>query len=152
MIGSAQNLRQVTRELRRMERRLARLAEASGPSAPPRPPEINAASVRAILTARRLRDEVIGPALGEVAWALLLDAFAARLDGRGVAMTNLGAAAGIARSTAHRRAAQLLDRGLLVRHSGVGDDRTVLVTLSDDAAGRVHSYLTRALKLSPWLV
>jgi hypothetical protein len=152
MISSAQNLRQVTRELRRMERQLARLAQPSGPPAPTRVPEINAASVRAVLAARRLRDESIGPALGEVAWALLLDAFAARLEGRGVAMTNLGTTAGIARSTAHRRAAQLLDRGLLVRHDGASDDRTVLVTLSDDCAGRVHAYLAKALKLSPWLV
>lgn len=149
MIGGAHNLRQITRALRRMERGLARIAEPPQPSAPARPARIDATSVRAVLAARRLRDETIMPALGEIGWALMLDAFAARLEGRGVAMTNLGTAAGVARSTAHRRAAQLLGRGLLVRHPGPSDDRTLFVTLSDAAAARVHAYLTKALMVSP---
>ena len=55
--------------------------------------------------ARRL----LPAAIGDVGWALLLDAFAARLEGRGVAMTSIGAPAGIPRSTAHRWALHLLE-------------------------------------------
>lgn len=61
-------------------------------------------------------------------------------------MTSLGARAGIARSTAHRWVASLLERGLLTRHVDPHDDRVALVGLSDDAAGRIRDYLVAALK------
>jgi DNA-binding IclR family transcriptional regulator len=80
--------------------------------------------------------------------ALLLDAFAARLEGRGIAMTAIGAPAGIPRSTAHRWAAHLLDRGLLVRLPHEGDQRTGPIGLSAAAAESVRAYLEAALKLS----
>ncbi|HVQ08029.1 MAG TPA: helix-turn-helix domain-containing protein [Allosphingosinicella sp.] len=133
----------MTRELRRIERVLAWVA-----SELIRPPGLDANAVRAMLAARRLRDECFRPAIGEVGWVLLLDAFAARLEGRGVAMTAIGAPAGIPRSTAHRWAAHLLDRGLLVRLADEGDKRGGPVALSAAAAESVRAYLDAALKLS----
>jgi len=143
MTGRAQNLQRMTRELRRIERVLAWVA-----SELIRPPGLDANAVRAMLAARRLRDECFRPAIGEVGWVLLLDAFAARLEGRGVAMTAIGAPAGIPRSTAHRWAAHLLDRGLLVRLADEGDKRGGPVALSAAAAESVRAYLDAALKLS----
>jgi hypothetical protein len=143
MAGRAQNLQQMTRELRRIERVLAWVAGELI-----RPPGLDADAVRAMLAARRLRDDCFRPAIGDVGWVLLLDAFAARLEGRGVAMTAIGAAAGVPRSTAHRWAAHLLDRGLLVRLADDGDRRGNPVALSAAAAESVRAYLEAALKLS----
>ena len=143
MSGRAQNLQQMTRDLRRIERVLAWI---SGELT--RPPGLDADAVRAILAARRLRDQCFRPAVGEVGWALLLDAFAARLEGHGIAMTTIGAAAGVPRSTAHRWAAHLLERGLLVRLPHDGDGRGAPVALSAAAAETVGAYLAAARKLS----
>jgi hypothetical protein len=143
MSGRAQNLQQMTRDLRRIERVLAWI---SGELT--RPPGLDANGVRGILAARRLREDCFRPPVGEVGWALLLDAFAARLEGRGIAMTAIGAPAGIPRSTAHRWAAHLLDRGLLVRLGEDGDRRAGPIGLSAAAAESVRAYLEAALKLS----
>jgi IclR helix-turn-helix domain len=143
MAGRAQNLQQMTRELRRIERVLAWV---SGELI--RPPGLGAEAVRGMLAARRLRDECFRPAIGDVGWVLLLDAFAARLEGRGVAMTAIGAPAGVPRSTAHRWAGHLLERGLLVRTADEGDRRGSPVGLSPAAAESVRAYLEAALKLS----
>jgi len=145
MDGKVQRLGYVGLELRRMKRTLARIARLPAPRGRL---QVDAAAVRAILAARRLREEIFGAAIGDVAWALLLDAYAARLEGRGVAMTRLGAAAGVARSTSHRWGARLLERGLFVHH-GAGGGRTVSVGLSDDAAARIHDYLAAAIRMSP---
>ena len=137
----------VGRELQRVTRSLRRLAAEPARARP----EISGASVRAIIAARRMRDACFGPAVGDLAWTLLLEAYAARLDGRLSVMTGLGAPAGIARSTAHRRVAWLLGRGLLTRHADPKDERIVLIGVSDDAADRIRAYLTAALAQSPWV-
>jgi hypothetical protein len=141
-----------TRELHKVVRLLQRLAEtgAQSPRAAARSGEITAADVQAILAARRLRELCLGPEVGDVAWGLLLEAFAARLEGRLVALTSLGAAEGIPRSTAHRWTRWLIDRGLLSGHADPGDDRITLVGLTDDAAERLRSFLKNASSLSRW--
>ena len=140
-----------TRELQKAVRLLRRLTE-SGPAnrAFPRRGEITAADVQAILAARRLRELCLGPEVGDVAWSLLLEAFAEHLDGRRVALTSLGSAEGIPRSTAHRWTRWLLDRGLLSSYADPGDDRITLVALTDEAAERIRTYLANALSLSRW--
>jgi hypothetical protein len=140
-------LADVSRELQRVNRSLRRLAAAPGRSRP----EISSASVREILEARRMRDTCFEPGIGDLAWAILLEAFAARLDGRLSAMTSLGAPAGIPRSTAHRWVSVLLKRGLLTRHADPADARSILIGLSDDSAQRIHNYLAKALSVSGWM-
>jgi hypothetical protein len=138
-----------TRELQKVVRLLRTFVRTEAPR-PGRRATITAADVQAILAARRLRDLCLGPEVGDVAWALLLEAFGARLEGRLVALTSLGAGKGIPRSTAHRWTRWLLDRGLLSSRADPGDDRITLVELSDDAAERVRTYLANALSLSRW--
>lgn len=145
----AQSLREVSRELQRVNRALRRLARRGAARRAPRPPEISGASVRAILAVRRLRDECFGPAIGEMPWAVLLEAYAARLEGRLSPMTSLGASAGVARSTAHRWVTWLVDQGLLVRHPQSANRRTALVGPSDEAAARIAHYLAAAAQMSP---
>lgn len=61
-------------------------------------PEITSGAVRSVIAARSLRYEYLGASSGEVAWAILLEAFAARLEGRLVTMTDLCVAAGVPHS------------------------------------------------------
>jgi hypothetical protein len=143
MTGTVHNFQQMSRELRRIERLLAWIGGELT-----RPPRLDSGSVRAILAARRLRDDCFRPPIGDAGWALLLDAFAARLEGGGIAMTVIGAAAGIPRSTAHRWAAHLLDRGLLVRLPDDGDKCAAPLGLSTAAAESVGAYLEAAFRLS----
>ncbi len=145
---NAGTLGNIGRELQRVNRTLRRLAAEPGRARP----QINGVSVRAILAARRMRDDCFGPDVGDLAWTLLLEAYAARLEGRLSVMTGLGAPAGIARSTAHRWAAWLLDRGLLTRHADPEDERIVLIGVSDDAAENIRAYLAAAIAQSPWLL
>jgi hypothetical protein len=139
-----------TRELQRVVRLLRQFTQAGAyaPDAGGRPAAITAADVQAILAARRLRELCLGPEVGDVAWGLLLEAFAEHLDGRRVALTSLGAAEGIPRSTAHRWTRALIDRGLLSSHPDPSDDRITLVALSDEAAERIRTFLASALGLS----
>lgn len=137
--------------MQRVNRTLRRLAEAKPNDArPPADRDAGAEDIRAIIAARKLRVERFGPELGDVGWALLLEAYAARLDRRRLALTSLGSAEGIARSTAHRWARALLDRGLLTSHATDGDQRVTLVSLSDEGARRLRAYLRDAVALSAW--
>jgi len=137
-----------TRELQRVVRLLRQFMQAGPPEAGGRRAAITAADVQAILAARRLRELCLGADVGDVAWGLLLEAFAEHLEGRRVALTSLGAAEGIPRSTAHRWTRALIDRGLLSSHPDPSDDRITLVALSDDAAERIRTFLASALGLA----
>lgn len=134
---------ELSRELRRLNRSLHRLARGQ---TPPRR-EISGASLRAVLAARRQRDLCFTPPIGDHSWTILIEAYAAHLEGRQMPMTGFGAVAGIARSTAHRRVTHLLDRGLLTSHADPADDRIVLIDLPDDTAARIRAYLVAGLDL-----
>ena len=136
-----------TRELQKVVRLLRRFARTEAPS-PGRRADVSAADVQAILAARRLRELCLGPEVGDIAWVLLLEAFAEHLEGRRVGLTSLGASEGIPRSTAHRWTRALIDRGLLTSGPDPSDDRITLIALSDEAAGRIRAYLASALSLS----
>lgn len=146
-VRRAHTLGDVSRELQRVNRSLRLLAAAPGRART----EMSGESVRAIIAVRRMRDARFDPPVGDLAWTLLLEAFAAHLDGRFSVMTSLGGAAGIARSTAHRWTVWLLERGLLTRHPDPKDERIVLVGVSANAAGRIRTYLAESLAQSPWL-
>lgn len=150
---SAEVFDEAGRELSGLVAGLNRLADAAAlrQLALGRPEEITSAAVRSIIAARNLRAEYLGVALGEAGWAILLELFALRLEGRQIAMTPLAAASGLPETTAHACVGRMLDQGMLVRRSDQVNTRTALIELSDEAADRMHDYLKAALSLSPWV-
>jgi hypothetical protein len=144
----ARSLMAATRELRRVGRTLRRMAQA-GVEVRRTTPNVGVADVRAVIAARRLRKTCLGPGIGDSAWALLLEAYAARLEGRRVPITGFGAAEGMARSTAHRWTRLLISRGLLSAEPADGERRPALIGLSDEGAKRVRACLAEAARLSP---
>lgn len=114
-------------------------------------PELDAAYVRSIIRARRLRDQFFrGGLFADPAWDMLLDLEAAYLEGTRVAVSSLCIAAAVPATTALRWIKTLTDRGLFVRSADPEDGRRVYVALSDDAARALTAYLkaTRRMRLT----
>jgi len=101
----------------------------------------DAAGIREVIRARRLRDELFGPDLfADPAWDILLDLTAARLEGRSVAVSSLCIAAAVPATTALRWIKQLTVAGLLRRVSDPVDRRRVFIELTDHAAAAMMTY------------
>ncbi|MEA3042670.1 MAG: hypothetical protein QOH47_508 [Sphingomonadales bacterium] len=152
MLGrSATTLADASKELASLVPILRRLAEseslrniAQGHSF-----EITSASVRSVITARRLRDEYFWPAMSENAWSLLLELFASRLDGRHLDIAGLSAATQLSTDSALHWIDWIAARGLVSRKYAEGDDARV--DLTDAGADRMRAYLLASLSLSPWV-
>ncbi|HYI49195.1 MAG TPA: hypothetical protein VEX35_12105 [Allosphingosinicella sp.] len=146
ILRRARTLTAATRELERVNRTLRRIAgtAAQGRAAA----DSAAADARAIIAARRQCQLRFGLEIGDVAWVLLLEAFAARSEGRPLATTSLGAAGGITRTTAYRWTRRLLARGLLSGETAPHGKRATFVTLSDDAAEGIRASLVQARALA----
>ena len=143
-------LQQLSEEAARIAATLAALSgetgvrrgEAATGEAAAAAPEIEAGFVRAIIRARRLRDQYFrGELFADPAWDMLLDLFAARLEGNRVAVSSLCIAASVPATTALRWIKALTDRGLFVRSADPQDGRRVYIELSDDAARAMGLYL-----------
>ncbi len=99
-----------------------------------------------IYQARRSRRALFAPdsdIFGEPAWDILLDLFIAHERRQPICLSDASLGAGVPLSTAQRWVKQLLDRGLLVRHSDGRDHRRVLVSLSEHAVKLMRSYLEK---------
>gem|GEM_PF-1746267 len=143
-------------ETARLLRRLAR--DQDGPAAPlvlP-PPRDGAAPgalhVRAIIAVRRLRTAYLPDLSGDHAFSMLLELYAARLEGRRIAQTRLGSAAGVPHATAIRIIQALQDEGMVASAGDPADRRLTLLALTDEAAARMEAYLTATLSAAPGLV
>ena len=105
-------------------------------------PSIDAAYVRSIIRARRLRDQYLrGGLFADPAWDMLLDLMAARLEHSRVAVSSLCIAAAVPATTALRWIKALSDRGLFVRSADPQDGRRVYIQLSEEAAEAMGHYL-----------
>lgn len=94
--------------------------------------KVHAHQVRALLRARRLRDQILAPDLfADPAWDILLDLLAARLENNRVSVSSLCIAAAVPPTTALRWIRQLTDRGLLERQADPRDGRRIFIGLSD---------------------
>lgn len=134
---------------RLLRRHPAVLAEVRAGS----PPRIGLAPtpamVRAVIETRRWRGDWLGVGRGDPAWSMMLELYAARLEGRRVTQTRLGAAAGVAETTALRLTRRFVAEGLFTRAPDPDDARALLIGLSDATAERVGAYLAAAMTASP---
>lgn len=96
------------------------------------------AEVRAIIRARRLRDQFLPTDLfADPAWDMILDLMAARLAGQRVSVSSLCIAAAVPPTTALRWIRQLTDRGVFARIDDPADGRRVFIELTEPAAEAV---------------
>jgi len=152
---SSERLQQLSAEAGRIAHALAEMSEREGaqPEKANGAGEIDAAKVRAMIRARRLRDQYFGSDLfADPAWDMLLDLMAARLDRQRVAVSSLCIAAAVPATTALRWIKTLTEHGLFVRVADPQDGRRVYIELSDEAAGALESYLRAVQRLSPMAV
>lgn len=153
LAGSAQILGEVSRELASWVPILRQLAEAEalrnlalGHSF-----EISGATIRSIISARRLREDFFWPAMSESAWGLMLELFASRLGGERLTVATLAAASDTAPDSALHWIDWLAGRGLVARDATAPDEMDAPVTLTETGADQMRAYLIAALRLSPWV-
>jgi len=132
------------------EDEVAAIAHVKAPAPPETDePRIEAAFVRSIIRARRLRDQFFrGGLFADPAWDMLLDLMAARLEGNRVAVSSLCIAAAVPATTALRWIKALTDRGLFIRSADPQDGRRVYIELSDDAARALTAYLRAVQRIA----
>ncbi len=98
-------------------------------------------TVRAAIRARRMRDAFFGDGLFEdPAWDMLLDLYAAHLEGRRVSVSSLCIAAAVAPTTALRWIGRLTEAGLLRREPDHTDRRRAFLALSVRALAGMEGY------------
>lgn len=144
--GAPGQLLQLSEEVGRIARTLAALSGAkeqrlldTARDREVEPP--SASTVRAMIRARRLREQFFDGALfADPAWDMLLDLLAARLEGRPVAVSSLCIAAAVPPTTALRWMKQLTDDRIFARVADPHDGRRVFIELADDAAGALFAY------------
>lgn len=149
-------LRQLNEEVARISRVLSRLANEdkrpggvserplafSPPPAASTAPPATAADIRKIIRGRRLRDQFFAEGLFEdPAWDMLLDLYAAELEGAQVSVSSLCIAAAVAPTTALRWIGRMTDAGLFVRQPDPFDRRRAFLGLSAEARTKMERYL-----------
>lgn len=149
--GGVRGLRELSEEVSRIAQMLATLSERQHPGladpAPPAEPAIDAATIRTMIRARRMRDQFFPAELfADPAWDMLLDLTAARLEGRPVAVSSLCIAAAVPPTTALRWVKTLTDLGMFVRVSDPSDRRRVFIGLSDDVADAMRACVAAICK------
>jgi DNA-binding MarR family transcriptional regulator len=151
--GEAERLRRLNDEVARIAEVLARLtshaehrpgavADRSPPyGAPPSSVTVSAAEVRKTIRARRLRNLQFPDGLFEdPAWDMLLDLYAADLEGAQVSVSSLCIAAAVAPTTALRWIGRMTEAGLFERQPDPFDRRRAFMALSENARDRMQRY------------
>jgi len=106
---------------------------------------LTASQVRALLRARRLRDQLLpGDLFADPAWDILLDLTAARLERQRVSVSSLCIASAVPPTTALRWIRQLTDRGLLERQDDDMDGRRVFISLTPAGYQAVERWFAEA--------
>jgi len=100
---------------------------------------------RGYLAARRRRAELFSPGLfADPAWDMMLDLFAARIEGKRVSVSSACIASGVATSTALRWLAELERLGLVVRCRDELDRRRTFVEIDGRAVDTIRRWLSAA--------
>lgn len=154
-------LQQLSEEAGRIAAALAALSEREqraervrlGQAEESGPPPIDAGAVRAMIRARRLRDQYLGGELfADPAWDIMLDLYAAQLEKQRVAVSSLCIAAAVPATTGLRWIKTLTDSGLLVRSADPQDGRRVYIELAPETAAALEAYLRAAQRISPLML
>jgi DNA-binding MarR family transcriptional regulator len=108
--------------------------------------------VRRVIHRRQLRSKFFGQFGGEAlfedpAWDMLLDLFAAELEGVQVSVSSLCIAAGVAPTTALRWIAKMTEMELFIRHPDPADRRRAFMTLSPRASEAMQAYMIALRKI-----
>jgi DNA-binding MarR family transcriptional regulator len=102
------------------------------------------------LSARRLREEVLGAELfSDPAWDILLDVYAAEAKGGKIQISSLAPVNGVPSSTARRWAHKLIELGLLERERDDRDHRLSYIRLSRHGHERIVLFIKRLLAKGP---
>ena len=151
--GEAERLRQLNTEVARIAGLLAALVEepeagevadrrTSFGAEPAGEVAIDAAEIRRVIRARRLRGAFFDRRLVEdPGWDMLLDLFAAELEGGQVSVSSLCIASGVATTTALRWITRMAGAGLLERVADPGDRRRAFLRLSAPASAAMRGYV-----------
>jgi DNA-binding MarR family transcriptional regulator len=161
----AARLGRLNDEIARIAETLVRLTRRQGEAAPPArpagligdgkaafgaPPDssgIDPHTIRRAIRARRLRDQFFDQGMFEdPAWDMLLDLFAAELEGAQVSVSSLCIAAAVAPTTALRWIAKMTEAGLFERRPDPFDRRRALMALSPSAREGMRNYVMAATR------
>jgi len=113
--------------------------------------EISGATIRSIISARRMREDFFWPAMPESAWGIMLELFAARLAGERLTVAGLAAASDTERDAALHWVDWLTGRGIASCETTAPDAMDAIVGLTETGADQMRAYLIAALRLSPWV-
>ncbi len=104
-------------------------------------PTVSAATVRGAIRARRLREQFFASDLfADPAWDMLLDLFAARLEGGNVSVSSLCIASAVPPTTALRWITTLTDAGLVARQEDPADKRRAFIVLTARGVAGMQGY------------
>jgi DNA-binding MarR family transcriptional regulator len=110
----------------------------------------DAHTIRRLIRARRLREEVFGPELfADPAWDILLEAYACHLAQQRVSVSELSEAAAVPNTTALRWFSKLESDGWLQRIEDPLDRRRLWVELTDTGVSAMEKVTGEAALASP---
>lgn len=136
--SSLDQVRTVPRSFRPMPREWQQGASDSGRD--------KAKRVRAEIRKRRSREHYFPSDLfADPAWDMLLDLYAARLEGQMVSVSSLCIAASVPATTALRWIKTLTDSGLFEREADEKDGRRIFIAMSDKAFSSMEQYFEAVL-------
>lgn len=143
-------LHQLSEEVGRIASVLASLSDADTERRVGSEQPVDAARIRSIIRARRLRDQYLrGDLFADPAWDMMLDLMAARLEGQRVPVSSLCMAAAVPPTTALRWIKALAEQGVFVRIADPEDGRRIYIELAEDIAKALEAYLRAAQRVTP---
>jgi hypothetical protein len=112
-------------------------------AAMPAPQRVDSAMVRRMLRQRRMREQFFPAEMfADPAWDMLLDLYAAQLEGHPVAVSSLCIAAAVPATTALRWIKTMSDSGMFERQADPRDGRRIFIALAPQAAAGMERYFT----------
>lgn len=133
-----EELLSITKEIGALSARASYLAKGCGDQ-----PINSASQVRRFIAARNARARYIEPQLtSDVPWNMLLDLYAAHLEGRAISLTSAYIASNAPNTTALRWVTALENEGLVFRESDGKDKRRVYLRLAPKAVEAIGAYLS----------